>query len=133
MTYITWDKRKNALTWKQHREKFSNMLMQDSEYSHIINTIKQWDCLSTALADTLHNQHLNAVPLKQWDALGVQCWGPYSFTDRDGRERRCSKRGPSTLAYRVCVLKEAVRLMQEDPNTDNLCPVKPLLPYELCP
>lgn len=103
----------NQDSFMQHRKKYSDILSNDPDYEKIIKTIQSWKYFKYALRDTLHGVYLHGVPLEHWDRLGDACWGPYSFRNKDGEERRCSKRGPSTLAERVCTLKEAVRLMQE--------------------
>ncbi len=102
----------NDSSFMQHRKKYEGILRNDPEYDSIIKTIQSWEYFKHALNDTLHGVYLHGVTLEKWDRLGDACWGPYSFHNKDGEVRRCSKRGPATLAERVCTLKEAVRLMQ---------------------
>tara|TARA_R100000951_G_scaffold115983_1_gene125999 strand:+ start:1677 stop:2003 length:327 start_codon:yes stop_codon:yes gene_type:complete len=100
------------VTWKQHREKFSDMLMQDYDYSHIMHMVERWRRLPTALKNVVEDKHINGIPLKDWDELAVDCWGRYESPDR---------RGPSSHSYRVSVLKEAVRIMSDNQKlVDNL-------------
>ncbi len=105
------------VTWKQHREKFSNMLMQDHDYNHIMHTVERWKRLPMALKNVVEDKHINAIPLNDWDELAVQCWGRYEKEFWFDPHRR----GPASHSYRVSVLKEAVRIMSDNQKlVDNL-------------
>ena len=95
----------DELSFNEHRNKFQAMLRNDPDYERVIDTIRGWKHIESASNDTIHGRYLVALSVDAWDRLGDMCWGDY----KQGPGRR----GPDTLSYRVCVLKEAVRLMQE--------------------
>jgi hypothetical protein len=85
---------------KKHRDKFAAMLSSDKQYKHLLNTLFAWRGLDTAVND--EDTGLNTIPIQSWDDLADSVWG-YAI----------GVRGPKTMSYRVCVLKEAVRQMRD--------------------
>tara|TARA_Y100001937_G_scaffold11738_3_gene14621 strand:+ start:20564 stop:20890 length:327 start_codon:yes stop_codon:yes gene_type:complete len=102
---MPWRKKLDEHSLNEHRKKFKDMLCNDPDYERVIDTIRGWKHIDFALNDTLHGRYQSGLSVEAWDRLGNMCWGDY--------KRGPGRRGPDTLSYRVCVLKEAVRLMQE--------------------
>jgi hypothetical protein len=81
---------------KKHRAKYAAILLRDPQYNQLLRTLFAWPLFDTAFNDA--DLSLNTVPIDSWDDLADSIWGWMVGT-----------RGPSTMADRVCVLKEAVR------------------------